>query len=81
MTKITSDELYTFESIFNVENNIALMRATFDGEEVAVIIRFREEEHGVEATPVAVLLNQNIFDRLVPPSDPYVGMEMDDRAN
>lgn len=82
MTKITQDELYTFESIFNQENNIALMRAEFDGEDVAVVIRFREEEHSVEATPIAVLINQNIFDRLVPPPDPYVGMEMDDsRAN
>jgi hypothetical protein len=82
MEKITQDEMYTFESIFNQENNVALMRAEFDGEDVAVVIRFREEEHGVEATPIAVLITQNIFDRLVPPPDPYEGMEMEDsRAN
>jgi hypothetical protein len=77
MTKINNEELYAFESIFNQENNVGLMRATFDGEDVAVIIRLREEDTRVEATPVAVLINETIFERLVPPTDPYEGMETD----
>ena len=77
MEKINDEELYAFESIYNQENNVGLMRATFDGEDVAVIVRIREEEQRVEATPIAVLINQTIFDRLVPPSDPYEGMETD----
>ena len=77
MAKITQEEIYSFESLYNQENNVGLMRATFDGEDVAVIIRFREGESSVEATPVALLINQEIFDRLIPPEDPYVGMETD----
>lgn len=78
MTKITSDEISFFESMFNQENNIALMRAQFDGEDVAVIVRFRELSESVEASPIAVLINEEIFGRLTPPIDPYEGMEVED---
>lgn len=75
MAKITQEEIYSFESLYNQENNVGLMRATFNDEDVAVIVRFRENDVGVEATPVAVLVNEVIFERLTPPEDPYVGME------
>lgn len=77
MTKITKEEMYSFESIYNQENNVGLMRAKFDGEDVAVIIRFREGDLKVDATPIAVLINEDIFDRLTPPEDPYEAMETD----
>lgn len=82
MTKITNDEIAFFESMFNQENNIALMRAQFDGKDVAVVIRFRELSESVEASPIAMIINEEIFERLTPPIDPYEGMETEDsRAN
>ena len=82
MTKITDEEAYAFDSMFNKENNLALMRAHLDEEEVAVIVRFRETDNGAEATPLAIIVTDNIFGRIIPPSDPYEGMEKaDDHTN
>lgn len=78
MTKINDEEAYAFDSMFNRENNLALMRAHLDEEEIAVIVRFRETDNGAEATPLAIIVTDNIFSRIVPPSDPYEGMEKED---
>lgn len=78
MSKITNDEIATLQSLYNQENNIALMRAKYEDRDIAVIVRFRESDNGAEATPVALLIDQEFFDRIVPPEDPYVGMESED---
>jgi hypothetical protein len=82
MTKISEEEAYAFDSMFNKENNLALMRAHLDDEEIAVIVRFRETDTGAEATPLAIIVTDNIFSRIIPPSNPYEGMEKhDDHTN
>jgi len=78
MTNINDEEAYALDSMFNKENNLALMRAHLDEEEIAVIVRFRETDNGAEATPLAIIVTDNIFNRIVPPSDPYEGMEKED---
>ena len=78
MAKITNDEITVLESLYNKENNIALMRATYEDRDVAVIVRFRENNNGAEATPIAILIDEQFFEGLTPPSDPYEGMESED---
>lgn len=78
MTKITNDEIAVLESLYNKENNIALMRATYENRDVAVIVRFRENNNGAEATPIAILIDEQFFDGLTPPPNPYEGMDRED---
>jgi hypothetical protein len=79
MNKLTADELAAFQSIFNRENNVALMRCTMWGEDCAVITRvFHNEGEGkVEASPIALLLTDRVFDLIIPPENPFSAMEQE----
>lgn len=76
MQKLTADEIATFQSIFNKENNVALMRCVMWGEDCAVIVRVFEEEGKVEASPIALMMTDRVFDLIIPPENPYLAMEI-----
>ncbi len=79
MQKLTADEIATFQSLFNKENNVALMRCTMWGEDCAVIVRVFEEEGRVEASPIALMMTDRVFDLITPPENPYVAMESEEQ--
>ena len=80
MNKLTADEIATFQSIFNKENNVALMRCTMWGEDCAVIVRvFDDGSSKVEASPIALMMTDRVFDLITPPENPYVAMESEEQ--
>jgi hypothetical protein len=79
MQKITRDEIATFQSLFNKENNVALMRCTMWGEDCAVIVRVFDNGEKVEASPIALMMTDRVFDLITPPENPYVGMESEEQ--
>lgn len=85
---ITKDEQEIYARIVYGDENVTLMRASLDGEEVAVVVAANlgddsDDEHKISAEPLAVLINEAIFNRLQPPADPISAMvrEEEDRGN
>ena len=75
MDKLTTTEKMTLLRIVNGED-ISLMRAEFEGRDVAIVVEMdHSEEHRVGATPLAMLIDEDIFDRLTPPENPIDAQE------
>lgn len=75
MNKLTAEEKMTLVRIVNGES-ISLMRAEFEGRDVAVIVEMDEpEDHRIGATPMAMLIDEDIFSRLTPPENPIDAQE------
>ncbi|CAB4177551.1 hypothetical protein UFOVP1344_22 [uncultured Caudovirales phage] len=54
------------------------MRASLDGEEVAIIVNYEEtNEHGVNAEPLAILVSGDLFNRIIPPSNPIEAIKLE----
>ena len=79
MNKLTPDEVATFQSLFNKENNVGLMRCTMWGEDCAVIVRVFEGDGKVEASPIALMMTDRVFDLITPPENPYTAMESEEQ--
>ena len=66
---LTDVETSTFEYIRQTRGcNIALVNSTYEGREVAVICAVSHEaDNSVVMQPLAMLLDDNDFDKLTPP--------------
>lgn len=79
---LTNQEQETYDRIVYGEENLRLMRASIDGDDVAVIVSFTDDEdvkegedgHRVSAEPLAILINEELFNRLTPPDNPIEAM-------
>jgi hypothetical protein len=88
---LTNQEQEVYDRIVYGEEDLRLMRASLDNEDVAVIVAFSEdgsheegeEGHKVSAEPLAIVINEDIFNRLVPPENPIEALvrEVQDRGN
>jgi hypothetical protein len=81
---ITEDEQQVYDRIVYGGEDIRLMRASLDGDEIAVIVDYAdttskdgEERHKISAEPLAILISEAIFNRISPPSDPVEAMKKD----
>ena len=72
---ITEDEQVQFDRLVDATNGrfanarIALMRVQFDNEDAAAVVILSQSEDGSEqfTTPVALLVDDTLFERLTPP--------------
>lgn len=78
---LTLDEQAAFDSLYNRENNVALMRAMYNGEDVAVIVRTQETDHGFIAKPIAILITDSMFEMITAPENPHEAMVVEDNTN
>lgn len=70
---ITDKERATFDAIREAPN-MALVQTAFDGIETAIIACLVPSEDGsgdTEMHPVAVLVTEDMFDRITPPSEDF----------
>lgn len=74
MEKLTRQEKMDLIRIMNGEG-ISLMRAEFEGRDVAVIVDLETSEHQISATPLAMLLDEDLFNRITPPANPIDAQE------
>jgi hypothetical protein len=65
---ITQDEIHVFDTILAKEN-LALVNTTMGGKEVAVIAMMHYADGAVGMEPLAVLVNDFIFDSLGRPEE------------
>lgn len=72
---LSKAEKDTFELIRNIEGGrIALIQTAFDGEQTAVICLVCGDDE-VTVHPLAVLVTENMFGRLVPPNADFTPFE------
>lgn len=79
---LTNQEQEAYDRIVYGEEDLRLMRASLDGDDVAVIVAFGEEGgheegeegHTVSAEPLAIIVNEEVFNRIVPPENPIEAM-------
>ena len=79
-TSLEDSEIQDFEALIALLQGelsnlyqVALSRATFHGHEVAVIVAVSEDEDiedSFSLRPLAILLNDDLFDDLIPPVEP-----------
>ena len=70
MNKLTQEEKMDLIRIIN-SDRISLMRATFEDRDVAIIVDMEDgDDHRIVATPLAMLLDDNLFNRISPPENP-----------
>jgi hypothetical protein len=79
MSPLTEDERQAMVTLMTtlVTEETALMRCTLFDREVAVVAAYREEGDLVMISPVAIVLNDDIRDQLVPfapPEDSFYEM-------
>lgn len=70
MNKLTQEEKMDLIRIIN-SDRISLMRATFEDRDVAIIVDMEDgDDHRIVATPLAMLLDDDLFNRISPPENP-----------
>lgn len=82
--RITEDEQQVYDRIVYGGEDIRLMRASLNGDEIAVIVDYAdtkskdgEERHKISAEPLAILVNEEIFNQIIPPEDPVAAMQQE----
>jgi hypothetical protein len=77
MQAITKQEKLDMLTIKN-HPDIVLMKVTFDDEETAAIcLQSHPDENKVAITPIAVMITEQMFERMQPPEDPFGGDDVD----
>lgn len=84
---LTDQEQEAYDRIVYGEEDLRLMRATVDGDDVAVIVAFNDDEdikqgeegYNVSAEPLAIIVNKEMFDRITPPENPIEAMVREGR--
>lgn len=68
---LTSEQVDAFNWMFDNQASLALVASALDGEPVTVIAAITESDGTVYVTPLAIMLEDSMFERL---SDPQEGL-------
>ena len=80
---ITPTEQEIYDRIVYGDEDVHLMRATLDGEPIAVMVATSlggeaYDQPDISAEPLAILINEALFNRIVPPADPFEAMKKEE---